>query len=389
MPEPIDPLELLEFDSLLSPEEIATRERVRAFVREEILPNIEDWFERGIFPRDLAPEFGARGLLGMGLEGYGCPGGSDVDYGLACMEIEAGDSGLRSFSSVQGSLVMFTIHRFGSEEQKAEWLPRLASGDAIGCFAITEPGAGSDPGAMTTTARRDGADWVLNGVKRWNTNGLASQVAILWARTDDGILGFVVPSDTPGLTFRPIDHAHSLRAAARSELELVDARVPADAVLPGVVGLRGPLTSLNEARYGIVWGAMGAARACLDAALVHAKSRVQFGRPIGGFQLTQRKLTGMATRLATGMLLALHIGRRKDAGTARPELVSMGKLHNARAAIDIAREARTILGGDGITTEFPVMRHMANLESVITYEGTEEVHILVVGAALTGLRAFE
>jgi glutaryl-CoA dehydrogenase len=389
MPQPLDALDFLEIEALLSAEEIELRDRVHGFVRQQILPEIEDWFERGVFPSELAPEFGKLGLLGMGLEGYGCPGGSEVDYGLACLEIEAGDSGLRSFMSVQGSLVMFAIHRFGSEEQKEEWLPRLASGEAIGCYALTEPESGSDPGSMTTFARREGGDWILNGRKRWNTNGLVSDVAIIWAKTEEGIRGFVVPVDTPGLAFSSIDRSYSLRAAARSELTLEDARLSEGAVLPEVTGLRGPLTCLNEARYGIVWGAVGAGRACFESALQHAKNRVQFGKPIGGFQLTQRKLAEMALRLNTGAILAVHLGRMKDEGRARAEQISMGKLNNARAALDVAREARTILGGNGVTADYPVMRHMANLESVITYEGTEEVHMLVIGAALTGLRAFD
>jgi glutaryl-CoA dehydrogenase len=389
MPQPLDALDFLEIEALLSAEEIALRNRVRGFVQEHVLPEIEDWFERGVFPRELAPEFGKLGLLGMGLEGYGCPGGSEVDYGIACLEIEAGDSGLRSFMSVQGSLVMFAIHRFGTEEQKEEWLPRLASGEAIGCYALTEPESGSDPGSMTTFARRERGDWILNGRKRWNTNGLVSDVAIIWARTEEGIRGFVVPADTPGLAFSSIDRSYSLRAAARSELTLEEARLPEAAALPEVTGLRGPLTCLNEARYGIVWGAVGAGRACFESALEHARTRVQFGKPIGGFQLTQRKLAEMALRLNTGALLAVHLGRMKDEGRARAEQISMGKLNNARAALDVAREARTILGGNGVTADYPVMRHMANLESVITYEGTEEVHMLVIGAALTGLRAFD
>jgi glutaryl-CoA dehydrogenase len=389
MPQQLDALDFLEIEALLSAEEIALRDRVRGFVRQRILPEIEDWFGRGVFPSELAPEFGKLGLLGMGLEGYGCPGGSEVDYGLACLEVEAGDSGLRSFMSVQGSLVMFAIHRFGSQEQREEWLPRLASGEAIGCYALTEPESGSDPGSMTTFARRERGDWILNGRKRWNTNGLVSDVAIIWAKTEEGIRGFVVPADTPGLAFSSIDRSYSLRAAARSELTLEDARLPEDAVLPEVTGLRGPLTCLNEARYGIVWGAVGAGRACFESALDHAKNRVQFGKPIGGFQLTQRKLAEMALRLNTGALLAVHLGRMKDEGRARAEQISMGKLNNARAALDVAREARTILGGNGVTADYPVMRHMANLESVITYEGTEEVHMLVIGASLTGLRAFD
>jgi glutaryl-CoA dehydrogenase len=388
MPDRIDPLDFLEVDALLSAEELATRDRVRAFVDERISPDIEGWFQRGEFPRQLAPEFGRAGLLGMHLDGYGCPGGSDVEYGLVCREIEAADSGLRSFVSVQGSLAMFAIHRFGAEEHKRRWLPAMAAGEAIGCFALTEPEAGSDPASMRGFARRDGDDWILEGHKRWNTNGLVSDVAIIWLQSADGIRGFVVPSDTPGLSFSPIDNALSLRAASRSELTLDSVRLPADAVLPGVVGMGGPLTCLNEARYGIVWGAMGAARSCFEAALRHAGRRSQFGKPIASFQLTQRKLTEMAARLNTGMLLAVHIGRMKDDGRARPEQISMGKLNNARLALDIAREARTILGGDGVTSDYPVMRHVVNLESVITYEGTEEIQTLIVGAALTGVRAF-
>ena len=388
MPEPLNPMDLLELDALLSAEERSLRDRVRAFVDERIRPDIESWFAAGRFPVELARAFGELGTLGMHLEGDGCPGGSTVEYGLACMEIEAGDSGLRSFMSVQGSLVMFPIHAYGSEEQRAEWLPRLAAGEAIGCFALTEPGAGSDPGSMTTTARRDGEDWVLDGHKRWNTNGTVSDLAVVWARTEQGIRGFLVPSRTPGITFRPIDDAWSLRAAARSELLLDDVRLPSSAVLPGVTGLGGPLSCLTEARFGIAFGAMGAARDCYGSALRHAVSREQFGRPIGSFQLIQAKLASMAVELAKGTLLALRLGRMKDAGIAGPEQVSIGKLANARAALEIARDARAILGGDGITAAHPVMRHMVNLESVLTYEGTQEIHTLIVGEALTGLRAY-
>jgi glutaryl-CoA dehydrogenase len=388
MADPLDPMDLLEIDRLLAPEELALRARLRAFVDERIRPGIEEWFAAGRFPTELAPAFGALGTLGMHLEGYGCPGGSSVDYGLACMEIEAGDSGLRSFMSVQGSLVMFPIHAFGSEEQKREWLPRLAAGEAIGCFALTEPGAGSDPGAMTSSARRDGEDWILDGHKRWNTNGTVSDVAIVWAQTAEGIRGFVVPSDTSGMTFRSIDDAWSLRAAARSELFLERVRLPATAVLPSVSGLTGPLSCLTEARLGIAFGAMGAARDCFATALRHAVTREQFGRPIGSFQLIQAKLASMAVELGKGTLLALRLGRMRDAGTAGAADVSMGKLANARAALEIARDARAILGGDGITSRHPVMRHMLNLESVLTYEGTQEIHTLIVGEALTGMRAF-
>jgi glutaryl-CoA dehydrogenase len=383
-----DPLDLLELDRSLLPDELQVRDRVRGFVDERVLPDIEGWFERGEFPRELAAAFGALGVLGMHLHGYGCAGASAVEYGLACREIEAGDSGLRSFVSVQGSLAMFPIREFGTEEQRAEWLPRMAAGDAIGCFALTEPAAGSDPASMTTGARRVGGDWVLSGHKRWNTNGTISDVAIVWARTDEGIRGFLVPSDSPGMRFVSIDRAWSLRASARSELFLDDVRVPADAALPGATGLRAALACLTEARFGVAWGAIGAGRACLEAALEHAKRREQFGRPIGGFQLVQRSLVEMAVLLNTSALLALRLGRMKDAGRAAPEHVSLAKLNNSRAALEVARRARAVLGGDGVTLEHPVIRHMNNLESVITYEGTEEIHTLIVGSALTGLRAF-
>ena len=388
VPEPLDPMDLLELDALLTIEERSLRDRVRAYVDERIRPDIEVWFADGRFPVELARALGELGTLGMHLDGYGCPGGSTVDYGLACMEIEAGDSGLRSFMSVQGSLVMFPIHAYGSEEQRTEWLPRLAAGEAIGCFALTEPGAGSDPAGMTTEARRDGGDWILDGHKRWNTNGTVSDLAVVWAQTGEGIRGFLVPSGTPGVRFRPIDDAWSLRAAARSELFLDGVRLPGAAVLPGTTGLGGPLSCLTEARFGIAFGAMGAARDCYATALRHAVSREQFGRPIGSFQLTQAKLASMAIELAKGTLLALRLGRMKDAGIAGPQQVSLGKLANARAALEIARDARAILGGDGITAMHPVMRHMLNLESVLTYEGTQEIHTLIVGEALTGVRAF-
>jgi len=386
--DPVNPTDLLEIDRLLSDDELALRARVRSFVDERIRPHIEEWFAAGRFPSELSRGFGELGVLGLHLEGHGCPGGSTVDYGIACMEIEAGDSGLRSFMSVQGSLVMFPIHTYGSQEQKEEWLPRLASGEAIGCFALTEPGAGSDPGAMTTSARHGGGDWILDCHKRWNTNGTVSDLAVVWAQTDEGIRGFLVPSNAPGVTFLPIDDAWSLRAAARSELLLEGVRLPAGAVLPGVTGLAGPLSCLTEARFGIAFGAMGAARDCFETALRHAITREQFGRPIGSFQLIQAKLASMAVELAKGTMLALRLGRMRDAGAAGPAHVSIGKLANARAALEIAREARAILGGDGITSAYPVMRHMVNLESVLTYEGTQEIQTLIVGEALTGLRAF-
>jgi len=388
MAEPLDPSELLGIDGLLSEEERAVRDLVREWVRDRVLPGIADWYEAGEFPVDLAKELGGMGLLGMHLRGYGCAGASAVSYGLACMELEAGDSGFRSFVSVQGSLCMFPIHRYGSEEQKREWLPRMARGEVIGCFGLTEPDAGSDPASMRTRARRDGRDWVLSGTKMWITNGAIADLAVVWARTDEGVRGFLVPKGTPGFSARDVGRKLSLRASVTSELVLDDVRLPDELVLPGVVGMKGPLSCLNEARYGIVWGAMGAARTCFETALAYARTRVQFGKPIGAFQLIQEKLADMAVELAKGTLLALHIGRLKDRGLARPEHVSMGKLNNVREALRIARQARSILGANGITLEYPVMRHMANLESVYTYEGTNEVHTLILGRALTGLDAF-
>ena len=382
------PLDLLDIESLLSTEERLVRDSVRRWVGERVLPGIAGWYERAEFPREVFHELGELGLLGMHLTGYGCAGASAVSYGLACLELEAGDSGFRSAVSVQGSLSMFPIWRFGSEEQKQTWLPRMARGDAIGCFGLTEPDAGSDPSSMRTTARRDGPDWVLDGAKMWITNGGIADVAVVWARTDDGIRGFVVPRGTRGFSTRDMRHKLSLRASVTSELLFDDCRLPGDAVLPGVTGLRGPLACLTEARFGIVWGAMGAARACFAAALDYAGSREQFGRKIGGFQLTQAKLSDMAVQLATGTLLALHLGRMKDEGRLRPEQVSLGKLNNVREALRIAHSARTILGANGITLEYPVLRHAANLESVLTYEGTSEIHQLVVGKALTGIDAF-
>ena len=383
-----EPSDFLDLDALLSDDERDVRDTVRRFVRERVLPDIAGWFERGEFPVEMAKELGALGLLGMHLTGYGCAGASAVQYGLACMELEAGDSGFRSFVSVQGSLAMFPIWKFGSDEQKDEWLPRMAAGEAIGCFGLTEPDVGSDPASMRTTARLQGDEWVLNGSKMWITNGGVADVAIVWARTDDGVRGFIVPRQSPGFTTRDVERKLSLRASVTSELVLDDCRVPEANVLPDVTGMRGPLSCLNEARYGIVWGSMGAARACFEAALEYATTRGQFGRPIGGFQLTQRKLADMLVELSKGQLLALHIGRLKDAATVRSEQVSLGKLNNVREALAIARECRTILGANGITLEYPVIRHMNNLESVLTYEGTVEVHQLILGKALTGLDAF-
>jgi glutaryl-CoA dehydrogenase len=385
----VKPLDLLDLDHLLSDEERAVRDTARDWVKSRVLPDIADWFERGQLPsRELARELGGMGLLGMHLEGYGTAGASAVMYGLACLELEAGDSGVRSLVSVQGSLAMFPIWRFGSEEQKQAWLPRMATGEAIGCFGLTEPDVGSDPASMRTSARRDGSDWVLNGTKMWITNGGVADVAVVWAQTDGGVRGFVVPTDSRGFTANDIERKISLRASVTSELVLDDVRLPEDALLPEVTGMKGPLSCLNEARYGIVWGSMGAARACFETTLEYATSREQFGKPIGAFQLTQRKLVDMAVELNKGLLLALHVGRMKDQGRARPEHISFGKLNNVREALDICREARSILGANGITLEYPIVRHMNNLESVYTYEGTNEIHTLILGKALTGLDAF-
>jgi glutaryl-CoA dehydrogenase len=388
MTETPSPLDFLAIDRLLSEEERLIRNTVRSFVTEKVLPEIVGWFERGELPRELAKELGSLGLLGMHLQGYGCAGTNAVSYGLAVLELEAGDSGLRSLVSVQGSLVMFPIHRYGSEEQKQQWLPPMATGEAIGCFGLTEPDFGSNPAGMRTSARRDGSDWILDGTKMWITNGGIADLAVVWARTDDGVRGFLVPRGTRGFSTRNIERKLSLRASVTSELVLDGCRLPEEAVLPGVRGMKGPLSCLNEARYGVAWGSMGAARACFESALEYARTRVQFGRPIGGFQLTQAKLADMLTELSKGTLLALHLGRMKDQGTLLPEQVSLGKMNNVREAIEIARTARTILGANGVTLEYPVIRHMNNLESVLTYEGTNEVHTLILGQALTGISAF-
>lgn len=380
----LDPSDFLDVGALLSDEELLIRNTVRAFVARRVMPRIDRWFEDGVFPIEMARELGTLGLLGMHLQGYGCAGASAVSYGLACMELEAGDSGFRSFVSVQGSLAMFPILKYGSEEQKVEWLPRMASGEAIGCFGLTEPDFGSDPAGMRTTARRRGKDWVLNGQKMWITNGGIADVAIVWARTDQGIRGFLVPRGSKGFTSRDVERKISLRASITSELILEDCVLPDTAVLPNVTGLKGPLSCLNEARFGIVWGALGAGRACYVSALEYAGSRVQFGKPIASFQLTQRKLVEMLIELNKGMLLALHLGRMKDRGRLAPQQVSVGKLNNVRAALDIACEARTVLGANGITLDYPVIRHMNNLESVLTYEGTAEIHTLAIGEAITG-----
>ncbi|SFD67184.1 acyl-CoA dehydrogenase family protein [Streptomyces aidingensis] len=387
---PFDPADPLGIDDLLAPEDLAVRETVRSWAADRVLPEIAGWYERGELPavRELARELGALGALGMTLEGYGCAGASALQYGLACLELEAADSGIRSLVSVQGSLAMYALHRFGSEELRREWLPRMASGEVIGCFGLTEPDHGSDPGAMRTSARRDGGDWVLSGRKMWITNGSVAGVAVVWARTEEGIRGFAVPTDSPGFSAPEIRHKWSLRASVTSELVLDEVRLPAGALLPGARGLGAPLACLGHARYGIVWGAMGAARSCFRAALDYARTREQFGRPIGAFQLTQAKLADMAVELHKGMLLAHHLGRRLDAGKLRPEQVSFGKLNNVREALEICRTARTVLGANGISLEYPVMRHATNLESVLTYEGTSEMHQLVLGKALTGLDAF-
>jgi glutaryl-CoA dehydrogenase len=387
-PAPSTAHDFLAIDSGLSDEERLVRDTVRAFVRRDLLDRLPDAYAKGHLPAGFPTAAGQLGLLGMHLDGYGCPGMSAVCYGLACMELEAGDSGLRSFVSVQGSLAMFAIWRYGSEQQKQTWLPAMAQGAAIGCFGLTEPDAGSDPARMRTTARLEDGHWVLNGAKMWITNGDIADVAVVWAKTRDGIRGFLVPRNTPGFVTRGIQHKLSLRASTTSELVFDDCRLPCDAVLPEANGLRAPLSCLTEARFGIVWGAVGAARACYDAALDYGGTRTQFGRPITAFQLTQRKLVEMLTHVNNSYLLALHLGRLKDAGALHPEQVSFGKLHNVEKALEVARSARTILGANGITLEYPVMRHMANLESVLTYEGTGEIHMLIVGQAITGIAAF-
>ena len=385
----LDPLDFLALDALLDDEERAIRDTVRQFVQEHVLPGVGDWFEQGILPRELLTELGKLGLYGMHLHGYGLPGASAVAYGLTCTELEAGDAGVRSAVSVQGSLAMFAIWRWGSEEQKERWLPEMHAGKVIGCFGLTEPDAGSDPGSMRTHARRDGSDWILNGAKMWITNGTIADIAIVWARTDDGaIRGFVVEKGSPGFTAPEIHKKLSLRASVTSELVLQDVRVPEENLLPGSSTLRGPLSCLNEARFGIVFGSVGAARACFECALEYARERIVFGKPISAYQLTQEKLAEMALEINRASLVAVHLGRMKDAGTLRPEHVSLGKMGNVRGAIEVARTARTILGANGVTLEYPVIRHVNNLESVLTYEGTHEVHTLVVGQALTGENAF-
>jgi glutaryl-CoA dehydrogenase len=380
--------DLLDSESLLTDEERATRARVRALVDREIRPHIADWFERAVFPRELVPVLGEAGLLGMHLQGYGCAGAGAVEYGIAMQELEAGDSGIRTFVSVQGSLAMTAIAKHGSEEQKQQWLPRMARGAAIGCFGLTEPNAGSDPGAMTTFARRDGDDWVLDGAKRWIGLASIADVAVIWAQTDEGVRGFLVETSSPGFTATPIEPKLSMRASIQCDIALDGVRVPESARLPGAHGLRAPFECLNEARFGIAWGALGAGRDALEVALAYAGSREVFGRPLAAMQLTQARLAEMALSLQQAQLLALHLGRRKEAGLLRPHEISMGKLASVRAAIDVCREARALLGGNGVSLEHSPMRHAANLESVRTYEGTDEVHTLVIGQALTGISAF-
>ncbi len=390
MPRSTDPapIDLLRVDDELSDEERLVGNTVRRFTGDRVMPNIADWFEAGTVPKEIFPELGKLGVLGMHLTGYGCAGTGAIAYGVACRELEAADSGLRSMVSVQGSLAMFPIWKYGTDEQKEEWLPRMASGDAIGCFGLTEPDHGSDPSGMKTNAKRNGSDWVLSGSKMWITNGSIADIAVIWATTEDGIRGFLVPRGTRGFSARNIHKKLSLRASVTSELHFDEVKLPGSAVLPAVQGLRGPLSCLSEARYGILWGVTGAARACFESATEYARTREQFGQKIGGFQLTQRKLAWMLADLQRAQLLALHLGRLKEAGSITPEQVSLGKMSNVRTAIDIARQARTILGANGVTLEYPVIRHASNLESVLTYEGTEEIHTLALGHAITGISAY-
>ncbi|MDQ1595316.1 MAG: glutaryl-CoA dehydrogenase, partial [Arthrobacter pascens] len=387
-----DPSDILALDSLLTPEELALRQRIRDFTDQQIRPDIADWYDRGVFPGHLPAQLGELGVLGMHLEGYGCPGRTAVEYGLAAMELEAGDSGIRTFVSVQGSLAMSAIHKWGSEDQKQEWLPRMAAGELIGCFALTEPSAGSDPSSMATVARQDGtgedAGWILDGAKRWIGLASIADVMVVWAKTDDGVRGFLVPAGTAGVTATPIGQKLSMRASVQCDITFDGVRLGPEALLPAARGLSGPFSCLNEARYGIAWGAMGAARDSYEAALKYAMDRQQFGKPLAGYQLTQEKLVNMLLEVQKGTMLALQLGRLKDSGRLQPEQISLAKLNNVREAIKVAREARTILGGNGITLDYSPLRHAANLESVRTYEGTDEVHTLILGQHITGLSAF-
>ncbi|MEV8181076.1 acyl-CoA dehydrogenase family protein [Specibacter sp. NPDC078692] len=380
--------DVLNLDALLSQQELQLRSTVRRFVDEHIRPNIAAWYEEAVFPTEIVAEMGALGLLGMHLDGYGCPGRSAVEYGIAAMELEAGDSGLRTFVSVQGSLAMSAIHKWGSEEQKTQYLPGMAKGEIIGCFGLTEPTAGSDPSSMATFARRDGDGWVLNGAKRWIGLASIAQIAVIWAQTDDGVRGFLVPTDSPGFTSTPIEQKLSMRASIQCDLSFKDVRLPAEAMLPGAKGIRGPFSCLNEARYGIIWGAMGAARDSYEVALAYSLERLQFDKPLAAYQITQQKLVNMLLEIQKGTLLAIHTGRMKDAGTLEPVQISVGKLNNCREAIQICRDARAILGGNGITLDYSPLRHANNLESVRTYEGTDEVHTLILGSHITGIPAF-
>lgn len=384
-----DPSDLLDLAGLLTDDELALREKVRTFVDKRIRPNIAEWYEGAVFPTEIVREMGELGLLGMHLQGYGCPGRSAVEYGLAALELEAGDSGLRTFVSVQGSLAMSAIHKFGSEEQKNRYLPGMAKGEIIGCFGLTEPTAGSDPASMATTATRNAdGSWTLNGAKRWIGLASIADIAVIWAATDDGIRGFLIPTDIPGFTATPITQKLSMRASIQCDIDLEDVKLPAEAVLPEVTGLKGPFSCLNEARYGIMWGAMGAARDSFEVALDYAQNRLQFDKPLSAYQITQEKLVNMALEIQKGTLLAIQTGRLKDAGTLDPVQISVGKLNNCREAIAICREARTVLGGNGITLEYSPLRHANNLESVRTYEGTDEVHTLILGRHITGQQAF-
>ena len=385
--------DLLDVEADLSAEELETRDTVRAFVDRRIRPNIAGWFADAVFPQEIVTEMAQLGLLGMHIQGYGCAGKSAVQYGIAMQELEAGDSGLRTFVSVQGSLAMSAIAKHGSEEQKQRWLPGMAAGEIIGCFGLTEPTAGSDPSTMATTAVREGGEWVLNGAKRWIGLASIAHVAVIWAKAVDEsgqerVRGFLVPTDTPGFTATPIEPKLSMRASIQCDIALEDVRLPADAILPDNPGLRGPFSCLNEARYGIVWGALGAARDSFDAALAYSQQRIQFDKPLAAYQLSQAKLVNMALEIQKGQLLALRIGRLKDEGRLENHMISVGKLNNCRIAIEVCREARTMLGGNGVTLEHSPLRHANNLESVRTYEGTDEVHTLILGQQLTGHSAF-